>query len=139
MRHSFVNQVLLKMSFPRMSIAAELCGSWAGKSCPAPACSHAHGYKHVLTLFWLGYRHKHIQAIYYNRFDIKCSYRKGIFFFYSWCRLRIHAWSFLYRVFILPNRQCRVANRVCKYKTPFSIENYNKIANVSFVPSSKSW
>lgn len=36
-------------------------------------------------------------------------------------------------------RASGVANRVCKYKTTFSIGNYNKIVNVSFVSGSKSW
>lgn len=36
-------------------------------------------------------------------------------------------------------RASGVANRVCKYKTTFSIGNYNRIVNVSFLFGSKSW
>lgn len=82
----------------------------------------------------------------------------GVFFFcfYGWFLfgffLLFVCWGFfcgegfiLMHQFSVPSfhftqqRASGVANRVCKYKTTFSIGNYNKIVNVSFLSGSKSW
>lgn len=150
MCHLFVSQVLLKMPFLRMSMAAGLCSS-------RDESSPVHGYKQMLpdSASVTGNNRLHIEYSCRKGFAFCCcscclGLLWGVFFFFTWFFFSLVCWGFFLwcRLHINTSIFCikfpfhpmvRVTNRVCKCKTTFSIGSYNKIANVSFVSGSMCW